>query len=159
MQKARDDKYSLLKGMFIYFVICTHTMISLGYAEGGEYSSIAMALLDRSVGFGVPFFLLLSGFFISKKFKGTLNFDNVTFKFFLKATILKRVLIPYYIFTTAYMLKRAVLGQKITYSNYFLLESQAHGLYYLVVFIYGLFFFFWLDGHCIIFSRLIPENH
>ena len=144
MNKNRTDKYSVLKGVLIYCVICTHTMIYFECLKSGNYSSFSIEILDRIAGLGVPFFLLLGGFFYAQKSKAENFFDATSIKMIFKNSILKRILVPYYIFTTAYMVKKVISGRDITLSNYFLLESQAHGLYYLVIYIYALVFFLFL---------------
>lgn len=112
----RDNYWSFLKGIAIISVVFIHTP----FESGNEFAGIA---LRQVVTFPVAFFIFLSGFFVKN--------DSLTWKG------IKRLLIPYFIWTVLWLSETTITGSIPITSwkiiNSLLLGGAFFPLYFLVV--------------------------
>jgi surface polysaccharide O-acyltransferase-like enzyme len=131
----RDVGFDALRGIAIIGVVLIHTIRNNVHtwqqtAEGSA-SFYYTIFLRQVVNFSVPAFLFISGYFIAKGTQNRINYINVT------AKRLARVLLPYFIWSTAILLTLAILSRKIDIIMIFLklLTGKASAPYYFVLLI------------------------
>lgn len=144
MDKVRDQKFSVLKGCFIYFVVSLHFVGQLGFCNSnGEYSSIFTEKLSQIIGFGVPFFMLIGGFFYSQKLEKINEFDINSFFSLIKKSVVSRILVPYYVLLLVYIIKLIMTDKynwEILYAFFIVVAAPENGLYFLNIYIASLLF-------------------
>lgn len=144
MNKERDQKYSVLKGCFIYFVVALHLVGQLGFCySNGDFSSFFTEKLSQIIGFGVPFFMLIGGFFYAQKLLKIDYFDIFAFILLIKKSVFSRILIPYYVLLSVYIIKLIItqnFNWEILYAFLIVVAAPENGLYFLNIYILSLLF-------------------
>lgn len=146
--KTRSVKYDALKGICIYFVVCIHFVYKFFTPEK---KPLSFEVYNYITGFAVPLFLVLGGFFFAKKYLSKdVCVGKDELKFSLRS-LFNRIVIPYYIFVVILTCYNAVTGKSIFWSHFLFIDSNSHGLYYLIIYVYS---FLW----CLFIVFIFPRN-
>lgn len=130
-------KYNNLKGFSIYLVVCIHLIYKFYTPDSRP---ILFEMYNYVTGLAVPFFLILGGFFFSKKYImiGS-GLDGVQLIKAIK-NCFYRIIVPYYIFVVILSIYNYVIGENIYWKHFLFIDSNAHGLYYLIIYTYSFVF-------------------
>lgn len=126
MLNIKDESrwyWNAIRGLCIILVIFIHVTIPL-YADGSVRWE--WYFLRRITAFPVAVFFFMAGYFV--------HFDRINSKQYLWSKV-KRVLVPYFLFSTVYILLHILLGSDANWkgivANYILGSSELH-MYYCV---------------------------
>jgi len=132
--KENIDKYNLIKSISIFLVVCIHVVYKFFTADSKPF---AFDLYNYITSFGVPFFLILGGFFFSKKFLNTKR--NFTSKVLINSStsLLKRLIIPFYFFVLLLTAYNLLIGKDVLWSQFLFIDSNENGLYFVIIYVYS----------------------
>jgi len=128
MGKNKVDAYSVLKGISIFLVVCIHVL----YKFHGADKPKLLEALNYITGFAVPLFMIIGGFFLTTKLEHCTEDIKLYFKH-----LLKRILIPYYIFCLILTLFRFLTNKKLFLYPFLLIDAGTHGLYFIIIYVYS----------------------
>jgi len=134
-----EDKYNALKGVSIFFVVTIHYVYKFFTPQAKPFS---VELMNYLTSFAVPLFLIMGGYFFSRKFLDTSRSVLID-EGLLKASflgLLKRIVLPYYMFSIFLSLYDYSIGQPILWTQFLFIDSNSHGLYYLIIYTYAFLF-------------------
>lgn len=124
------EKYNVFKGLAILMVVCTHVLFKF---HGSDKPALVEAF-NYIIGFAVPLFMVLGGFFIKPKLLYNVNLDASGR---MLAHLFRRVIVPYYIFAILLLLTEYATGGKPSLLPLFFVDVREHGLYYLILYTYA----------------------
>lgn len=132
------DKYNIIKGVSIFLVVCIH-IVYIFFSKSSK--PLFFEIYNYITGLAVPFFLILGGFFFSKKYLNNYKV-NFTLDSFVKAIIgiFKRVVVPYYLFVLILTFYNYTNGNEIFWKHFLFIDSNEHGLYFLIIYTYSFVF-------------------
>ncbi len=124
------DKYSIIKGIAILFIVSIHVL----YKFHGHDKPRMLEALNYLIGFAVPLFMILGGFFITKKLENIKSAEDIKVLFL---RIVNRLLIPYYIFIVILTCFLYLDGKQLSILPFLLIDANTHGLYFIIIYIYA----------------------
>lgn len=147
MSRLTEQKYDIIKGVSIYFVVCIHIVYRFFTPE---WQPLAFELYNYLTGFAVPTFLILGGFFFGKKyFREGASLSGSDVKKGLINT-LRRLVLPYYLFVSLLTCYNLIIGKDIFWKHFLFIDVREHGLYFLIIYTYASVFalsLLWLFKH------------
>lgn len=137
IKNISDDTFDLIKGLSIFFVVSIHIVYSFFTPHS---KPLLFEFYNYLTGLAVPFFYILGGFFFAHKY--IYNQEPFTKEIYIKSIklTLKRIVIPYYIFVLILFIYNALTGIPIYWPHIFFINSNTHGLYYLIIYTYSFLF-------------------
>lgn len=121
---SRIQYYDVLRGIAIVFVVSIH---SLNYSKTTGINVINLIIWRDFIGFAVPLFITLSGFFIAPK---SLKEPNSYLEFLKRQ--LPRVLVPYIVWSLFYSLQLYRGGEQINTILFKFFTFQAAAPFYFI---------------------------
>lgn len=110
MPKKRDDYFDQLRGVAIIAVVAIHiTSVIIDKNFANTFNFSFLFIYRQLLNFAIPLFLFVSGYFMAKKDVSTVEKYK---SFILKQA--KKILIPYAIFTSMFILIDYYNGESIT---------------------------------------------
>jgi len=124
------DAYSVLKGVSILFVVSIHVL----YKFHGADKPKLLEAFNYVIGFAVPLFMIIGGFFLTTKLENINSAEDI--KLYFKH-LFKRILVPYYIFCLILTLFQFLTNRKVSLDPFLLIGANAHGLYFIITYVYA----------------------
>jgi hypothetical protein len=124
------DKYSIFKGITILFVVSIHVL----YKFHGHDKPGVLEAFNYIIGFSVPLFMILGGFFLTSRLENLKSLEDI--KFYL-IRVAKRILIPYYIFIIILTCFCYLTSKQLSILPFLLVDANTHGLYFIIIYIYS----------------------
>ncbi len=141
------DKYSIFKGIIILFVVSIHVL----YKFHGHNKPGLLEAFNYIISFSVPLFMILGGFFLTSKLEHLKSTEHLKFLF---TYMVKRVLIPYYIFAVLLFFFRMLTNRPLSILPFLLIDANTHGLYFIIIYIYSYIF----SGLSVYFLNFVLKN-
>lgn len=124
------DKFNIFKGIVIFLVVCIHIL----YKFHGRDKPLVLEAFNYITGFSVPLFMALGGFFLEPKLENNCSMQSLKLLF---KRLVKRILVPYYIFITILIIFELLTGSSPSLKALFLIDVNTHGLYFIIIYIYS----------------------
>lgn len=125
-----SEKINIFKGIIILFVVSIHILFTFH----GHNKPKLIEFFYYIIGFSVPLFLLLGGFFLSNKL---ININSKNYIILLLKRLLKRIMVPYYLFVGILMIFCFITNRPFSIKLFLLLDADTHGLYFIIIYIYS----------------------
>lgn len=128
---TRDiDKHNVFKGIIILFVVSIHIL----YKFHGHDKPRVLEIINYMIGFSVPLFMILGGFFLVSKLEYINNIEDIKY---ILLKLIKRIFFPYYIFIIILACFQILRNDRLYLSPFLLFDANTHGLYFIIVYIYS----------------------
>jgi hypothetical protein len=135
--KIQLDEFDAIKGLSIYWVVCIHIVYSFFSAES---KPLLFDIYNYFTQLAVPFFMILGGFFFAKKYLQSNKLINTQDLAKSVKNTFSRIVIPYYIFAVLLAVNNIVSGKNVYWKQFLFIDSNSHGLYFLIIYTYSLIF-------------------
>ncbi len=123
--------YNIFKGISIILVVAIHIL----YRFHSKNKPPLVEAVNYIIGFSVPLFMMIGGFFLAPKLINIKD-KNALKQMFIR--MLKRILLPYYIFVFILIIFRYSTGRSLDILPlFFLYDANTHGLYFIQLYIYA----------------------